>query len=155
MAREAGVPFFYASGSEFGEVFAGMGASRVRSLFEQAITNAPSANFIDKIDSLGASHNQRLRDAQTPTQFLEVLDGFEPRTNVIAFAATNRIEDLDLALLITPGYHPKKETFAKKRRNMGTCSRPSSWACKTGSICQICILNLKPAFLDSKAETFC
>ena len=104
VAGEAGVPFFSISGSEFVEMFVGVGASRVRDLFEQAKKNAPAIVFIDEIDAvgrqrgagLGGSHDER---EQTLNQILVEMDGFETNTNVIVIAATNRPDILDPALM--------------------------------------------------------
>ncbi|PDV96984.1 ATP-dependent zinc metalloprotease FtsH [Candidatus Chloroploca asiatica] len=107
VAGEAGVPFFSISGSEFVEMFVGVGASRVRDLFDQAKRNAPCIVFIDEIDAvgrqrgagLGGSHDER---EQTLNQILVEMDGFDTNTNVIVVAATNRPDVLDPAL-IRPG----------------------------------------------------
>ena len=104
VAGEAGVPFFSISGSEFVEMFVGVGASRVRDLFDQAKRNAPCIVFIDEIDAvgrqrgagLGGSHDER---EQTLNQILVEMDGFETGTNVIVLASTNRPDVLDPALL--------------------------------------------------------
>ena len=104
VAGEAGVPFFSISGSEFVEMFVGVGASRVRDLFEQAKRNAPCIVFVDEIDAvgrqrgagLGGSHDER---EQTLNQILVEMDGFDTNTNVIVIAATNRPDILDPALL--------------------------------------------------------
>ncbi len=104
VAGEAGVPFFSISGSEFVEMFVGVGASRVRDLFDQAKRNAPCIVFIDEIDAvgrqrgagLGGSHDER---EQTLNQILVEMDGFDSTTNVIIIAATNRPDVLDPALL--------------------------------------------------------
>ncbi len=104
IAGEAGVPFFSISGSEFVEMFVGVGASRVRDLFDQAKRNAPCIIFIDEIDAvgrhrgagLGGSHDER---EQTLNQILVEMDGFDTNTNVIVIAATNRPDILDPALL--------------------------------------------------------
>ena len=104
VAGEAGVPFFNISGSEFVEMFVGVGAARVRDLFEQAKRNSPCIVFIDEIDAvgrhrgagLGGSHDER---EQTLNQILVEMDGFETNTNVIIVAATNRPDILDPALL--------------------------------------------------------
>jgi cell division protease FtsH len=104
VAGEAGVPFFSISGSEFVEMFVGVGASRVRDLFDQAKRNAPAIVFIDEIDAvgrqrgtgLGGSHDER---EQTLNQILVEMDGFDTSTNVIIVAATNRPDILDPALL--------------------------------------------------------
>jgi len=107
VAGEAGVPFFSISGSEFVEMFVGVGASRVRDLFDQAKRNAPCIVFIDEIDAvgrqrgagLGGSHDER---EQTLNQILVEMDGFDTNTNVIVIAATNRPDVLDPAL-VRPG----------------------------------------------------
>lgn len=104
VAGEAGVPFFSISGSEFVEVFVGVGASRVRDLFEQAKQNKPCIIFIDEIDAvgrrrgsgMGGSHEER---EQTLNQILTEMDGFTPNAGVIVLAATNRPDVLDPALL--------------------------------------------------------
>ena len=104
IAGEAGVPFFSISGSEFVEMFVGVGASRVRDLFEQAKRNAPCIIFIDEIDAvgrhrgagLGGGHDER---EQTLNQILVEMDGFDTATSVIVLAATNRPDILDTALL--------------------------------------------------------
>jgi len=104
VAGEAQVPFFHMSGSEFVEMFVGVGASRVRSLFDKAKKNAPCIVFIDEIDAvgrrrgsgLGGSHDER---EQTLNQILVEMDGFEPTQNIIVIAATNRPDVLDPALL--------------------------------------------------------
>jgi cell division protease FtsH len=104
IAGEAGVPFFSISGSDFVEMFVGVGASRVRDLFEQAKKNAPCILFIDEIDAvgrhrgagLGGGHDER---EQTLNQLLVEMDGFDPNEGVIVLAATNRPDVLDPALL--------------------------------------------------------
>jgi cell division protease FtsH len=104
VAGEANVPFFHISGSEFVEMFVGVGASRVRSLFQKAKKNSPCIIFIDEIDAvgrkrgsgMGGSHDER---EQTLNQILVEMDGFEPNVNVIVMAATNRPDVLDPALL--------------------------------------------------------
>ncbi|MDP6800477.1 MAG: ATP-dependent zinc metalloprotease FtsH [SAR202 cluster bacterium] len=115
VAGEAGVPFFSISGSEFVEMFVGVGASRVRDLFEQAKRNAPCIIFIDEIDAvgrhrgagLGGGHDER---EQTLNQILVEMDGFDPNTNVIVMAATNRPDILDPALL-RPGRFDRRVTL--------------------------------------------
>ncbi|ODH41152.1 hypothetical protein ACO22_01452 [Paracoccidioides brasiliensis] len=100
VAGEAGVPFFYMSGSEFDEVYVGVGAKRVRELFNQARAKAPAIIFIDELDAIGAKRNER--DAayvkQTLNQLLTELDGFSQSTGVIIIAATNYPKLLDKAL---------------------------------------------------------
>ena len=104
VAGEAGVPFFSISGSEFVEMFVGVGASRVRDLFDQAKKNSPCIVFVDEIDAvgrqrgagLGGGHDER---EQTLNQLLVEMDGFETNTHVIVIAATNRPDVLDPALL--------------------------------------------------------
>lgn len=115
LAGEAGVPFFSISGSEFIEVFVGVGASRVRNLFAAAKKNAPSIVFVDELDSvgrtrgtgLGGGHDER---EQTLNQILAELDGFTGRENVIVLAATNRPDVLDPALL-RPGRFDRHVTL--------------------------------------------
>ena len=107
VAGEAAVPFFSISGSEFVEMFVGVGASRVRDLFEQARQNAPAIIFIDEIDAVGRQRGSGLGGGndereQTLNQILVEMDGFDSATNVIAIAATNRPDILDPAL-IRPG----------------------------------------------------
>ncbi len=104
VAGEASVPFFSISGSDFVEMFVGVGAARVRDLFGQAVEHAPSIIFIDELDALGkargmnllASHDER---EQTLNQLLAEMDGFDPNQGVIIMAATNRPEILDAALM--------------------------------------------------------
>ncbi len=104
VAGEAGVPFFSISGSEFVEMFVGVGASRVRDLFEQAKTNAPCIVFIDEIDAVGRQRGAGLGGGndereQTLNQLLTEMDGFEGNTGIIIIAATNRPDVLDSALM--------------------------------------------------------
>ena len=113
VAGEAGVPFFSISGSEFVEMFVGVGASRVRDLFDQAKRNSPCIVFVDEIDAvgrqrgagLGGSHDER---EQTLNQILVEMDGFDTNTNVIVVAATNRPDVLDPALL-RPGRFDRQD----------------------------------------------
>jgi cell division protease FtsH len=115
LAGEAGVPFFSISASEFIEVFVGVGASRVRHLFEEAKKNAPSIVFIDELDSvgrtrgtgLGGGHDER---EQTLNQILAEMDGFSPHEDVLVLAATNRPDVLDAALL-RPGRFDRHVTL--------------------------------------------
>ena len=115
VAGEAGVPFFHISGSEFVEMFVGVGAARVRDLFEQAKRNAPCIVFVDEIDAvgrhrgagLGGGHDER---EQTLNQILVEMDGFETNTNIIVVAATNRPDILDPALL-RPGRFDRRVTL--------------------------------------------
>ncbi|GAA0961930.1 ATP-dependent zinc metalloprotease FtsH [Actinocorallia libanotica] len=114
VAGEAGVPFYSISGSDFVEMFVGVGASRVRDLFEQAKANAPSIIFIDEIDAvgrhrgagLGGGHDER---EQTLNQLLVEMDGFDAKAGVILIAATNRPDILDPALL-RPGRFDRQVT---------------------------------------------
>ena len=114
VAGEADVPFFNITGSDFMEMFVGVGASRVRDLFQQAKQTSPSIVFIDELDSigrrrgagLGGGHDER---EQTLNQLLSELDGFEPNTNVIVMGATNRPDILDPALL-RPGRFDRRIT---------------------------------------------
>jgi cell division protease FtsH len=115
VAGEANVPFFNISGSEFVEMFVGVGASRVRDLFKQAKKNAPAIIFIDEIDAvgrhrgagMGGGHDER---EQTLNQILVEMDGFDTNTNVIIIAATNRPDVLDPALL-RPGRFDRRVTM--------------------------------------------
>ena len=104
VAGEAGVPFYTISGSDFVEMFVGVGASRVRDLFKEAKANAPAIIFIDEIDAVGQRRGQGMGGGhdereQTLNQLLVEMDGFDPKTNVIMIAATNRPDMLDPALL--------------------------------------------------------
>ena len=112
VAGEAGVPFFFISGSDFVEMFVGVGASRVRDLFDQAKHNSPCIIFIDEIDAvarkrgsgLGGGHDER---EQTMNQMLVEMDGFMPNEGIIVLAATNRVDILDPAIL-RPGRFDRK-----------------------------------------------
>jgi cell division protease FtsH len=120
VAGEAGVPFFSISGSDFVEMFVGVGASRVRDLFEQAKQNAPCIIFMDEIDAvgrhrgagLGGGHDER---EQTLNQLLVEMDGFEAKDNIIMIAATNRPDILDPALL-RPGRFDRQITVDRPDR---------------------------------------
>ena len=120
VAGEANVPFFSISGSEFVEMFVGVGASRVRDLFAKAKKNAPAIIFIDEIDAvgrkrgsgMGGGHDER---EQTLNQILVEMDGFEADTNVIILAATNRADVLDPALL-RPGRFDRHTTISLPER---------------------------------------
>jgi cell division protease FtsH len=120
VAGEASVPFFSISGSEFVEMFVGVGASRVRDLFTKAKKNAPAIIFIDEIDAvgrrrgsgMGGGHDER---EQTLNQILVEMDGFEADTNVIVLAATNRADVLDPALL-RPGRFDRRTTISLPER---------------------------------------
>ncbi|MCB9158520.1 MAG: ATP-dependent metallopeptidase FtsH/Yme1/Tma family protein [Caldilineaceae bacterium] len=112
VAGEAGVPFFSSSGSEFVEMFVGVGASRVRDLFEQAKKNSPCIIFIDEIDAVGRHRGAGLGGGndereQTLNQILVEMDGFDSQTNIVIIAATNRPDILDPALL-RPGRFDRK-----------------------------------------------
>ena len=121
IAGEAGVPFFTVSGSDFMEMFVGVGASRVRDLFEDAKRNAPCIVFIDEIDAvarkrgtgMGGGHDER---EQTLNQLLVEMDGFTPNTGIIVLAATNRVDILDPAIL-RPGRFDRK--IAVNRPDVG------------------------------------
>src|SRR5437868_1783707 len=121
VAGEAGVPFFSASATDFGELFVGVGASRVRDLFEQARKNAPCIIFIDEIDAIGrarsgagalASNDER---EHTLEQLLVELDGFEPHDAIVVLAATNRPDVLDPALL-RPGRFDRQVVVDRPER---------------------------------------
>jgi cell division protease FtsH len=122
VAGEAGVPFFSISGSEFVEMFVGVGASRVRDLFAKAKKNAPCIIFIDEIDAvgrrrgsgMGGGHDER---EQTLNQILVEMDGFEQDTNVIVLAATNRSDVLDPALLRPGRFDRRVQIGLPERRD--------------------------------------
>merc|ERR1719181_755359 len=116
VAGEAGVPFFAVSGSEFVEMFVGVGASRVRDLFGQAKKNAPCIIFIDEIDAVGRQRNSGMGGGndereQTLNQILTEMDGFDGNPGIITIAATNRVDILDNALL-RPGRFDRKVNVA-------------------------------------------
>jgi cell division protease FtsH len=121
LAGEAGVPFFSISGSEFVELFVGVGAARVRDLFNEAKRSAPCIIFIDEIDAVGrqragnipGSHEER---EQTLNQILVEMDGFDPNLGVIVLAATNRVDVLDQALL-RPGRFDRRVTLDRPDTN--------------------------------------
>ncbi len=122
VAGEANVPFFSISGSEFVEMFVGVGASRVRDLFQKAKKNAPAIIFIDEIDAvgrkrgsgMGGGHDER---EQTLNQILVEMDGFETDTNVIILAATNRADVLDPALLRPGRFDRRTNIMLPERRD--------------------------------------
>ena len=132
VAGEAGVPFFSISGSEFVEMFVGVGASRVRDLFEQAKKNAPCIVFIDEIDAVGRQRGAGLGGGndereQTLNQLLTEMDGFEGNTGIIIIAATNRPDVLDSALM-RPGRFDRQVTvdrpdYAGRRQILGVPAR--------------------------------
>merc|ERR1719271_1424693 len=114
IAGEAGVPFFSISGSEFVEMFVGVGASRVRDLFKKAKENAPCIIFVDEIDAVGRQRGTGIGGGndereQTLNQLLTEMDGFEGNTGIIVVAATNRVDILDAALL-RPGRFDRRVT---------------------------------------------
>lgn len=142
IAGEAGVPFFSVSASEFMEMFVGVGASRVRSLFEEARRNAPAIIFIDELDSIGrkrgagigGGHDER---EQTLNQILSEMDGFEKDTSVIVLAATNRPDILDPALL-RPGRFDREvviglPTMEERKEILLVHMRGKPITCKVGS----------------------
>ena len=120
IAGEAGVPFFSISGSDFVEMFVGVGASRVRDLFEQAKQNSPCIIFMDEIDAVGRHRGAGMGGGndereQTLNQLLVEMDGFETKDNVILIAATNRPDVLDPALL-RPGRFDRQVTVDRPDR---------------------------------------
>jgi cell division protease FtsH len=136
VAGEAGVSFFSISGSEFVEMFVGVGAARVRDLFEQARRAAPCIIFIDELDALGRSRMPGAfggydEKEQTLNQLLAELDGFDPSTGVILLAATNRPEVLDPALL-RPGRFDRRSPGPHR-----TAGNPEG-ACCQGAACPEC-----------------
>jgi cell division protease FtsH len=121
IAGEAGVPFFSISGSEFVEMFVGVGASRVRDLFKKAKENAPCIIFIDEIDAVGRQRGAGVGGGndereQTLNQLLTEMDGFQDNTGVIVIAATNRVDILDSALL-RPGRFDRQVTVNLPDKN--------------------------------------
>ena len=116
VAGEAGVPFFFLSGSEFVEMFVGVGAKRVRELFQQAAKSAPCIIFIDEIDAIGKSRDNQMGSnderEQTLNQLLAEMDGFDSTKGVVVLAATNRPEVLDKALL-RPGRFDRRVVVEK------------------------------------------
>ncbi len=136
IAGEAGVPFFSLSGSDFVEMFVGVGAARVRDMFQQAETKAPCIIFIDELDALGKTrgtsivggHDER---EQTLNALLVEMDGFDSNAGVIVMAATNRPETLDQALLrpdaLTARCWSTARIFAVGRISSRSMSRTSSW----------------------------
>src|SRR5215475_1703328 len=120
VAGEAGVPFFSMSGSEFVEVLVGVGASRVRDLFDQAKKAAPSIIFIDEIDAVGRQRGMSINSnderEQTLNQLLVEMDGFDTNQAVVVLAATNRPDGLDIALL-RPGRFDRRVTVDRPDRN--------------------------------------
>jgi len=114
IANEAGAKFYMQSASAFVEMFAGLGAARIRKLFEEARANAPSIVFIDELDAVGASrsgHSFNRENDQTLNQLLVELDGFESRDEVVVMGASNRLQDLDKALL-RPGRFDRQVLIA-------------------------------------------
>lgn len=112
-AGEAGVPFFYANASQFIEMYAGVGAKRVRELFDEARKNAPCIVFIDEFDAIGSKRGGKSghdESTQTITELLNYLDGFESNAGVMVMAATNRLEDIDSAA-IRPGRFDRHVTI--------------------------------------------
>lgn len=128
MAGEAGVPFFSISGSDFVEMFVGVGASRVRDPFEQAKKNAPCIIFIDEIDAvgrqrgagLGGGHDER---EQTLNQLLVEMDGFGANEGIIIMAATNRPDILDPALSVPAALTVRSRSTVPMSRVVKKCSR--------------------------------
>ena len=145
VAGEAGVPFFSISGSDFVEMFVGVGASRVRDLFEQAKQASPCIIFMDEIDAvgrhrgagLGGGHDER---EQTLNQLLVEMDGFELKDNIILIAATNRPDILDPALL-RPGRFDRQivvdrpDRIGPQARSSRCTPRASRWHPRSTSTC--------------------
>ena len=142
MAGEAGVPFFSMSGSEFVEMFVGVGASRVRGLFEEAKKKSPCIVFIDEIDAVGRARGKAITGGNderesTLNQLLTEMDGFSSNTNIIVMAATNRADVLDKALLRAgrfdrqiyvelPDLEERKAIFAVHMKNLKLNADPKS-----------------------------
>lgn len=133
IAGEAGVTFFSISGSEFVEMFVGVGAARVRDLFEQARKSAPAIVFIDELDALGAARGSAIpgigghdEKEQTLNQLLNELDGFDSSVGVILLGATNRPEVLDPALL-RPGRFDGRFLWIGQTRRVGPRFSRSTW----------------------------
>ncbi len=114
IATEANASFFNMSGSDFIELYAGVGARRVRKLFKKAMQNRPALIFIDELDAIGGKRNDRQHEEsrQTINALLVAMDGFKDKTGVVVIGATNRVEDLDPALL-RPGRFDRKVYLAK------------------------------------------
>ncbi len=136
VAGEARAPFFSLSGSDFVEMFVGVGAARVRDLFGQAVQQAPCIVFIDELDAIGRErgvHVGAVNDEreQTLNQLLVEMDGFKPNTGVIILAATNRPEVLDKALLrpdaSTARWCSMFRTWGAARRSLGSIAAASRW----------------------------
>ena len=142
VAGEAGVPFYSISGSDFVEMFVGVGASRVRDLFEQAKANAPAIIFVDEIDAvgrhrgagLGGGHDER---EQTLNQLLVEMDGFDVKGGVILIAATNRPDILDPALLrpgpLRPADRGRPARPARAARRSSACTPRASRSARTST----------------------
>ena len=127
VARESGANFYLASASSFVETFAGLGAARIRRLFQEARKNAPAIVFIDELDAVGAQrtgHGFNREQDQTLNQLLVELDGFEGAEQVVVIGASNRIQDLDPALL-RPGRFDRQMLVAPPDLS----GRERLWAC--------------------------
>ena len=136
VAGEANVPFFSISGSDFVEMFVGVGASRVRDLFQQAAKVAPAIIFIDEIDAIGRTRDSKFggndEREQTLNQLLAEIDGFDSSKGVVILAATNRPEILDKALLragpLRPAHHRRPAESCRAGTRRFACTRKiSSW----------------------------
>ena len=140
VAGQAGVPFFSISGSEFVEMFVGVGAARVRDLFEQARKAAPCIIFIDELDALGKArggvgyggHDEK---EQTLNQLLTELDGFDPREGIVLLGATNRPEVLDPALLRAGRFDRQVVLDRPDRKGRAAILESSYQACETCCRC--------------------